>query len=42
MQEISAGDIFFVVAVGALVWGIMLFVNRPRRTKNDKDSSSPT
>jgi hypothetical protein len=42
MSGISAGDILFIVLVGGLIWGIMLFVNSARHRKNDKDSSPPT
>lgn len=42
MSGISAGDILFVLLVGGLIWGIMLLVNRARRTNGDKDSSPPT
>jgi hypothetical protein len=42
MSAISAGDILFIVLVGALIWGIMLLVNSARHRKNNKDPSPPT
>jgi hypothetical protein len=42
MTGTSAGDILFIVLVGGLIWGIMLLVNRARRTKSEKDLSPPT